>query len=406
MWNGIIQGVHWEPSDKCNSMCPMCPRYDRQGFENSALANTEWTLDNFIKAWPEEFTTNLIKILSCGNFGDPCACRDFSKIYQYIREINPRIILACNTNGSLRTPDWWYNLGSVMRKEQNRSNYCTFSLDGLEDTNHLYRRKTNFKKVIENAQAFIDAGGIAHWDFIVFKHNEHQVEEAKELAKKMGFENFNIKKTTRWANYNDNGQGYFPVFEKGEYLYDLEQPTDKAFRHHFEDATYFKNQDKQSMTVKQLRKVVGKNNVQNVMVDGEWKEIKLNSLNVACRSVKGTRKDAMLNEIYIGADGTVAPCCFLGSEPFHKEGYDENYMKILELDGGVDNFNMHKHNLFDILQRAAFQKYIPDTWNPGGKKISSSRVRPFKCGSCCGVEYNSLDFGELGDKIGSYFDKE
>lgn len=406
MWNDIIKGVHWEPSDKCNSMCPMCPRYDRQGFENTALANTEWTLDNFIKAWPEEFITNLVKILSCGNFGDPCACRDFSKIYQYLREVNPNIILACNTNGSLRTPDWWYNLGSVMRKEQNKSNYCTFSIDGLEDTNHLYRRKTNYKKIIENARAYIEAGGIAHWDFIVFKHNEHQVEEAKDIAKQMGFQNFNIKKTTRWGKYNDDGQGYFPVFEKGEYIYDLEQPTDKAFRHHFEDATYFKNQDKQNMTVKQLRKVVGKNNVQRVMVDGEWKEIKLNNLNVACRSVKGTRHDATLNEIYIGADGTVAPCCFLGSEPFHHKGFDENYMRILDADGGVERFNMHKYDLYEILERKAFRKFIPDTWNPGGKKISSSRVRPFKCGSCCGVEYNTLDFGELGDKLGSYLDKE
>lgn len=406
MWNGIIEGVHWEPSDKCNSACPMCPRYTFDGFENPGLANTEWTLDNFIKAWPEEFIKNLRKILSCGNFGDPCACRDFSKIYQYVREVNPTIGLACNTNASLRTPQWWYDLGTVMRAEQNKGNYCTFSLDGLEDTNHIYRRKTNFKKSIENAQAFIDAGGVAHWDFIVFKHNEHQVEEARDMAIKMGFKNFNVKKTTRWANYNDQGQGFYPVYEKGEHLYDLEQPTDAAFKHNFEDATYFKDQDRQSISVKQLRKMKGVNNKQQVFVDGAYREIELNNLSVACRSCAGARHDNPINEIYISADGTVAPCCFLGSEPFYpRDGQgsfvDENYMKILDLDGGVDNFNMHKHNLYDILQRDAFRKFIPDTWRTDKK---SKNMRPFKCGSCCGVEYNSLDFGELGDKLGSYLD--
>ena len=32
-----------------------------------------------------------------------------------------------------------------------------FNIDGLEDTNHLYRRNTDFNKIINNAQAFIGA---------------------------------------------------------------------------------------------------------------------------------------------------------------------------------------------------------------------------------------------------------
>ena len=50
-----------------------------------------------------------------------------------------------------------------------------FSLDGLEDTNHIYRVGVQFKKVMENTQAFINAGASAHWDMLVFKHNKHHV---------------------------------------------------------------------------------------------------------------------------------------------------------------------------------------------------------------------------------------
>ena len=180
MWNDKVTQVHWEPTDKCNSGCPMCPRYDSKGFEISTLENVEWTLESFKKAWTVDFIKDLNKVLACGNFGDPCACNEFVDMYEYMREINPSIELACNTNGSLRTRDWWARLGKVITERPGQtSGYCTFSLDGLEDTNHLYRRGTIWKNIIRNAEAFIAAGGVAHWDFIVFEHNEHQVDEAE-----------------------------------------------------------------------------------------------------------------------------------------------------------------------------------------------------------------------------------
>ena len=402
MFNGNKFQVHWEPTDKCNSKCSMCPRYTSDGFEVDTLANVEWTLESFKKSWPIEFIKyNLTKVLACGNFGDPCACREFVDIYEYLRETNKHIGLACNTNGSLRTPDWWARLGAVMTEEQNGGNYCTFSIDGLEDTNHLYRRQTNFKKIIANAKAFINAGGIAHWDFIVFEHNEHQVEEAKNIAIEMGFKNFNIKRTTRWQRY-DNGQGSYRVFEKGKHLYDLKQPTESAFKHNFEDATLFKNQETQSITLDDFKNMEGRVNEDRRFASGEWQTIDLNKLNIACRSSACARPHQPYNEIYIGSDGFVSPCCFLGSEPYHNKKHrsvDDNYLEIVDIDGGTNAFNMHNNNLFDILSKDLFRKLIPDTWD---NENGNTSMRPHKCGSCCGIEWNGLDFGELGDKKNSY----
>ena len=402
MFNGKKFQVHWEPTDRCNSKCSMCPRYTNDGHEVSTLANAEWTLEGFKKSWPVDFIqNNLKKILACGNFGDPCACREFVDIYEYVRELNPGIGLACNTNGSLRNPAWWARLGAVMTQEQNAGNYCTFSIDGLEDTNHLYRRQTNFKKIIENAQAFINAGGIAHWDYIVFEHNQHQVEEARNLAIEMGFKNFNVKRTTRWQRY-DNGQGSYKVFEKGEYLYDLKQPTEDAFKHDFENSTLFKGQDRQSITLEDFKNMKGRNNKDHRYANGDWHTIELNSLSIACRSCAGAREHQYNNEIYIGSDGFVAPCCFLASEPYHDKkirSRDKNFIKILKLDGGKTAFNIHKHNLWDILDKDLFQTLIPNTWD---NENGNTSMRPSKCGQCCGVEWNGLDFGELGDKKSSY----
>ena len=401
MWNDKVTQVHWEPTDKCNSGCAMCPRYDSQGFELSTLENVEWTLESFKKAWTVDFIKDLNKVLACGNFGDPCACKEFVDMYEYMQEINPNIELACNTNGSLRTQDWWGRLGKVITQRTDRKGgYCTFSIDGLEDTNHLYRRGTVWKNIMRNAEAFIAAGGEAHWDFIVFEHNEHQVDEARELAIKMGFKNFNVKRTTRWNQYKD-GQGAYPVIWKGKYLYDLKQPKEEKFKHNFEDATYFQQSKYQSFNFHDFQQVEGKINKDSRFVNGKYQSIVLHELKIACRAVKNAREYQPANEIFISAGGHVAPCCFLGSEPFKDYNgvhADKNYVDMINMQGGLTELNMHKNNIYDILQLDIFQKWIPDTWKEDGNRS----MRPLKCGQCCGVEFNNLDYGELGDKKDSY----
>ena len=152
-----IKTIHLENTQNCQASCPMCNRNINGGLDNPLIKINNWTLQEFQQIMSIEVLEQIYGLYFCGNFGDPCACKEFVNIYEYCREINPGMGLACNTNGSLRNPAWWGRLGAVMREEQNLGNYCTFSLDGLEDTNHLYRRNTNWKKIMENAQAFIEA---------------------------------------------------------------------------------------------------------------------------------------------------------------------------------------------------------------------------------------------------------
>jgi hypothetical protein len=69
-----------------------------------------------------------------------------------------------------------------------------------------------------NTQAFIDAGGSAHWDMLVYKHNEHQVDACEQLAKEMGFKWFRAKVSKRPSNVEwlKEPKGYTsPVVEQG-----------------------------------------------------------------------------------------------------------------------------------------------------------------------------------------------
>jgi len=187
-----VRVVHIEPTDACNAACPQCLRETDTTFDKNDLHHL--TVDQIKLLVSEDTIRNLDKMYMCGDYGDPAAGRHTLEIYRYFRSINPKITLGMNTNGGLRGTDWWRELASIL--DQSRD-YVVFSIDGLEDTNHIYRVGVKWNKIIENAQSFISAGGSAHWDMLVFDHNQHQVDSAKELANDLGFNWFRAKVSKR-----------------------------------------------------------------------------------------------------------------------------------------------------------------------------------------------------------------
>ena len=191
-----VKIVHLEPTTNCNAACPQCLR-TRTEFEPNELS-----LDDIKILFTPDVLMQLEKIYMCGNYGDPASARQTLEMYEYFRSVNINLTLGMNTNGGIRFPDWWTRLAKVMNKS---NDYVVFSIDGLEDTNHLYRRNVRWSKVMDNAKAFIDAGGSAHWDMLVFEHNKHQVDEAHRLAKDMGFNWFRAKVSRRFNRFPVDG---------------------------------------------------------------------------------------------------------------------------------------------------------------------------------------------------------
>ena len=191
-----VKIVHLEPTTNCNAACPQCLR-TRTEFEPNELS-----LDDIKILFTPDVLMQLEKIYMCGNYGDPASARQTLEMYEYFISVNPNLTIGMNTNGGIRFPDWWTRLAKSMNKS---NDYVVFSIDGLEDTNHLYRRNVRWSKVMDNAKAFIDAGGSAHWDMLVFEHNKHQVDEAHKLAKDMGFNWFRAKVSRRFNRFPVDG---------------------------------------------------------------------------------------------------------------------------------------------------------------------------------------------------------
>jgi hypothetical protein len=172
--------------------CPLCARETDSEFNKNQQHHL--TVSQIQKHFDTEFICNLDKMFMCGNYGDPAAGKHTLELYKYFRSINPSITLGMNTNGALQNTNWWRMLANIFNQPRD---YVVFSIDGLEDTNHLYRKNCNWSNLMKNAQAFINAGGSAHWDMLVYQHNQHQVEECEKLAKNMGFKWFRAKVSKR-----------------------------------------------------------------------------------------------------------------------------------------------------------------------------------------------------------------
>lgn len=188
-----IKSLHLEITSRCQASCPMCVRNIQGGLDNPYLILNEITLEQFKEWFPQNFIKQLDKFYMCGNTGDPIVARDTLDIYKYIRQTNPEIHLSMNTNASARNKDWWNELSKV-------NVIVRFGIDGLADTHELYRIGTNWNKIIENANSFIQSGGYAIWDMLIFQHNLHQVESCEQLSKKLGFKQFVSKNTSRFKN--------------------------------------------------------------------------------------------------------------------------------------------------------------------------------------------------------------
>ena len=182
-----VKEIHIEPTSLCNAECPMCARNVYGGMLNPYIRLKSLPLKWFHDNISPEQIKKLHKIFFCGNVGDPASSPDLLDIISYFKTHNKDLVVGLNSNGGLKTTQWWSKLGHLL---DGHLDYCVFSIDGLEDTNHIYRRNVRWQKVIENANAFISTGASAHWDMLVFEHNKHQVEEAKE--------------TDRWDTYTKN----------------------------------------------------------------------------------------------------------------------------------------------------------------------------------------------------------
>lgn len=256
----------------------MCQRTERVGLGPvSYIQNTEITLDIIQKRFEG---VRFEHVNYCGNLGDPIIAKDCLDIIIHFHKMGASQTI--HTNGSLRTANWWRKLALVPDVR------VFFGIDGAtQETHEFYRRNTSLQKILNNARAFNDAGGSSVWQMIAFKHNEHEIEQARLLSQEYGFGAFEILHTRRF--HFDSTYTY--VWKGEEYV--LEPPT-------------------------------------NALVRPLDSSVLHQKYSIECKAKRDEK-------IYVAANGSVWPCCYIPgrmgafSLPRNEEKLNVNNAHILEI---------------------------------------------------------------------------
>lgn len=187
----MITTLHIELTNRCNLKCPICPR-TRGGIDKIS----DISQDAFKNLDLHTFK----RMLLIGCLGDSLYYPYLNQFFVYTKSVNKDIELFFGTNGLGRDKKWWSKLHLYL-PENHR---VIFALDGVDnETLNKYRIGSNYDKVIRNMRSFIDSGGTAEWQFILFKHNEDQVERARELAEEYGAI-FALRTSYYYSDHNKN----------------------------------------------------------------------------------------------------------------------------------------------------------------------------------------------------------
>ena len=190
MLHSDIKWLHVEASSKCNAWCPACPRNNHGFGLRSGVVEQDLLPSRFKEIISSLPAIDAVQL--CGNLGDPIASSHIVELIDIAKKYVKKI--QVHTNGSLRNTHWWAELA---QKLSDIDHDVWFGIDGLAEVHEIYRQGTNFEKIIQNAKSFINNGGYATWQFIPYKHNEHQVIDCLKMSQELKFKKFHLAKLYR-----------------------------------------------------------------------------------------------------------------------------------------------------------------------------------------------------------------
>ena len=228
-----------------------------------------------------------------GDYGDPCTCPEILEILEYITKHNNKSAIQINTNGGMKTERFWHDLGKLFTKNKRR--YVIFSVDGLEDTNHIYRRNVKWNKVFSAMTTYSQTGAKGIWEFLKFKHNEHQLEKAFALANKLGF----IIRFKNPNGFEELDGGMMPARDENYNIeYEIYPARDAEIRPVIVSPA-------QENLINMINTDTIEYDTVKDKIESFYKE-KSACINCSAKTF------GMGNEVRINYDGTVWPCSFFG----------------------------------------------------------------------------------------------
>lgn len=174
--------VLWiEPGNICNLSCPLCPT----GKGDKELPKGFMKLGLF-----KDVFNQLSRVLTevfLFNWGEPLLNNDLCDMIRYVKFKSKKIRVIISTNLNISQKE---RLTDLVKSGVDE---IIVSCDGAsQGTYAQYRVGGSFNLVVENMRYLVNeklrlaTNTCVVWNFIVFKHNEHEIEQAREMAVSIG----------------------------------------------------------------------------------------------------------------------------------------------------------------------------------------------------------------------------
>ncbi len=169
-----------EPTTYCNLKCPLCPT----GRGDSSRSKGVLKFEDFKKIIDE--VGDYVFSISFFNWGEPFINKE---IFDMIRYANgKRIQTKVSTNLTI------FNEEIARKIVESGLDILIASIDGASaDTYSKYRVGADFEKVINNLKTLIEVKKKLNrrnpkiiWQFVIMKHNEHEIDKVVKMARDMG----------------------------------------------------------------------------------------------------------------------------------------------------------------------------------------------------------------------------
>ncbi len=176
-----------DPGNICTLKCPLCPT----GYGKNTRKKSAMKFEDFRRIIDE--IKDYVYEVDLYNWGEPFLIKDIFEMAEYAEKANIKVHLNSNLNVYMN------NVGERLVKSG--AEHLTVSIDGAcQETYEKYKRGGNFELVMKNLKEIINAKKKLKsrypkitWQFLVMKHNEHEIEKAKKIADEIGVNEINFR---------------------------------------------------------------------------------------------------------------------------------------------------------------------------------------------------------------------
>jgi len=204
---GLPVSISFEPTTSCNLRCPECPSGLRAFSRPTGMLEKD-----FFKETIDDIHRHLLYLIFYFQ-GEPYLNPAFLDMVKYAS--SKKIYTATSTNAHYLNDD------NAKKTVESGLDRLIISIDGTtQDTYKQYRVGGQLDKVLEGAKNIIkwrkelnSKTPFVFFQFLVVKHNEHQIEEIKKIAKEIGVDEVRFK-TAQVYDYKNDPNQLIPTIDK------------------------------------------------------------------------------------------------------------------------------------------------------------------------------------------------